>query len=116
MTVKLNRAGLEHAKQLLDERSYIINTQWGRTQPGEKEERAYLEQHGEDEYAKWFLAVDPDEQPGSRERYKFPYGDFRKVHHSGLVAAKQRAAQNDYDEIVQAADELLDIFDRMNAC
>jgi len=116
MTVKLNREALDHAKQLLDSGDYMINTQWSKVQPSEKEESAYLDKHGEAEYAKWYLAIDTDEKEGSKDRHKFPFGDFRKVHHSGLIAAKQRAAQNDYTDIRDAADELLDIFDRMNAC
>lgn len=116
MPVKLNREALAHAHQLLDEGKYLISTQWRTEQPSEKAESAYLEQHGEADYAKWYLAIDTDEKEGSKERYKFPYGDFKKLHHSGLIAVRQRAAQNDYQDIYDAAGELLDIFDRMNAC
>jgi len=42
-------------------------------------------------------------------------GDFRKVHRDGLIAAKQRAAQNDYTDIEQAADELLEMIDKREA-
>ena len=41
----------------------------------------------------------------------FPYGDFHRVHRSGLIAAKQRAAQRDHDDIERAADELLVLLD-----
>ncbi len=116
MPVKLNCEALEHARKLIDDGSYIINTAWKTAQPNEKEENAYLDKHSEADYAKWFLAVDTDEKEGSKARHKFPYGDFRKVHQSGLVAVRQRAAQNDYEDIYEAAGELLDIFDRMNAC
>ena len=116
MAVKVNREALAHAHQLLDEGKYIINTQWKTAQPTEQAESEYLDQHGAGDYAKWYLAIDTDEKEESKARYKFPLGDFRKVHHSGLVAARQRAAQNDYTEVYEAAGELLDIFDRMNAC
>ncbi len=116
MPVKLNHEALENARQLLDEGKYIINTQWKTAQPTEHAESEFLDKQGEAEYAKWYLAIDTDENEGTKARYKFPYGDFRKVHQSGLVAARQRAAQNDYTEVYEAAGELLDIFDRMNAC
>lgn len=116
MPVTLNREGLENARRLLDEGKYIINTSWRTAQPTEQAESEFLDQQGEAEYAKWFLGIDTDASEGSKERYKFPYGDFRKVHQSGLVAARQRAAQNDYTDIYEGAGELLDIFDRMNAC
>ena len=32
----------------------------------------------------------------TKGRYKFPYGDFRTVHRDGLIAAKERAAQQGY--------------------
>jgi hypothetical protein len=116
MPVKLNREALEHARQLIDDGKYIISTQWRTSQPSEQEESKFLDQHGAEEYAKWYLAIDTGEQEGSKDRYKFPYGDFKKVHHSGLIAARQRAAQNDYEDVFEGAGELLDIFDRMNAC
>lgn len=116
MPVKLNREAVEHARQLIDHGKYIINTQWRTSQPNEQAESDYLDRHGAAEYAKWYLAVDTDAPPDSKERYKFPYGDFNKVHHSGLIAARQRAGQYDYEEVFAAVGDLLDIFDRMNAC
>lgn len=37
----------------------------------------------------------------------FPYGDFRRLYRSGLIAAKQRAGEWDHDDVEQAADRLL---------
>jgi hypothetical protein len=52
------------------------------------------------------LAVNEDEAQDQKERYDFPYGDFDKVHRSGLIPAQQRAGQYNHNEVEKAADEL----------
>jgi hypothetical protein len=74
-----------------------------------------LKDHDWEAYGEWFLAIDTGASPETKDRYNFPYGDFRCVHRSGLIAAKQRAAQNEYDEIEKAADELLSLLDETKA-
>ena len=51
----------------------------------------------------------------TKDRYGFPFGDFQRVHRSALIAAKVRAAQNDHDAIVDAADDLLTRLDEAAA-
>jgi hypothetical protein len=116
MAVKLNPAALDFAKQLLDDDQYMINTQWSQNEPTAEEENRYLEGHGWQEYARWYLGVDPDAPADTKAHYQFPYGNFQKLHRSGVMAVKQRAAQNQYEDVVEGADELLDVLDRMNAC
>jgi hypothetical protein len=116
MAVKLNPAALAHARSLVDDDQYTINTEWSKSEPTPQEENHFLDKYGWDEYAQWYLGVDTDEVEGTKARYKFPYGNFKKLHHSGVIAIKQRAAQNHYDDIVKGADELLDMLDRLNAC
>ncbi len=43
----------------------------------------------------------------TKGRYHFPYGDYQTVRRDGLIAAKERAAQQGYTDIEKAADELL---------
>jgi creatinine amidohydrolase/Fe(II)-dependent formamide hydrolase-like protein len=114
--MKVNNEALEKAKQLIDEGKFRINTPWRDAQPSEKAENRYIDQHGLKEYSAWYLALDPAAGEDSKDHYKFPFGDFNAVHRTGLVAAKQRAAQNHEEGVVAAADELLDLFDRLNAC
>lgn len=116
MAVKLNREALDHALKLIDEGEYAINTVWGSNQPNAEQENKYVDKHGWGDYAKWFLAVDTDQNDATKEAHKFPYGDFKRVHRSGLIAAKQRAEQQGYHDVAEGADELLSIFDRLNAC
>lgn len=116
MSVKVNPEAVKHARQLIEDDQYSVNTQWSQSQPSTQEENSFLDKNGDTEYAKWYLAIDTDESEDSKERHKFPYGDFRRLHRSGVIAAKQRAAQNDYKDVEDAADDLLDLLDRLDAC
>ena len=109
--MRLNKDGYKHAKNLINRGKYVVDSDWSEDKPSAEEKNRFLEEHGWEEYCKWFLGIDPDAKPQSKERYKFPYGDFQKVHRKGLIAAKQRAAQNDYHDIEKAGDELIEMID-----
>ena len=47
----------------------------------------------------------------TKGHYKFPYGDFRRVHRCGVISAESRAAQNDYDDITTALEKLHEMMD-----
>ncbi len=64
------------------------------------------------EYASWHLGLDKSKGEDTKGRYHFPYGDFKTVHHDGLIAAKERAAQQGYADIEKAADELLTLLEK----
>jgi hypothetical protein len=113
--VAQRRAGLA-----LDENAFAFATQlikegrsvpdgkgaWSEHKPSAQEENEFIRLHGLGEYAKWHLGVD-DHYPGNtKQRYKFPYGDFKNVHRCALLAAKARARQYGYTEIEYAAAEL----------
>ena len=74
-------------------------------------ENTYLERHDFDEYGLWFLGIHDEEPKDTKGHYGFPYGDFSRVHRSGLIAAESRAAQNDHPEIAKAAKRLLELID-----
>ena len=112
----VNHDALEKAKQLIDEGKFRINTPWRDAQPSHTAEDRYIEKHGWDEFGQWYLALDPDAHNNTKARYQFPFGDFNAVHRTGLVDAKKHAAQNHETAVEAAADELLDLFDRLNAC
>lgn len=114
--MQLNPAALEKAKALIDEGKFRINTPWREVQPSPTAEDKYLAMHGWDAYAQWYLAVNPQAAEGTKERYLFPVGDFNAVHRSGIVAAKSRAEKEQNADLAAAAEEILDLFDRLNAC
>lgn len=85
-------------------------------QPSAESASQYLHQQGAEEYARWFLAVDPGAPEDSPARYQWPIGDFKSLHRSGLVAARDQAYKHGAPDIAEAADDVLFIFDRLTAC
>jgi hypothetical protein len=47
----------------------------------------------------------------TKGHYKFPYGDFEKVHRCGVISAESRAAQQDYEDIDNAFAHLHGLID-----
>lgn len=106
-TYKVNQAAARTARELIDAGKVDRSTEWSAAAPSTADENAYVDEHGYEGYGTWHLAVDPDASEGTKGRYAFPYGDFATVNRAALVHAKQRAVQNDHDEIAKAADALL---------
>ena len=52
---------------------------------------------------------------GDKARYAFVYGDFRRVHRSGLIACVYRAAEWRHKDVELAAHDLLQLLDRTSA-
>ena len=107
MSVTLNQKGLDHARRLVEAHHYVIDSDWGDAQPDSDAGNAEIERNGYEGYGAWHLAVRTEENEGTKGRYMFPFGDFRRVHRSALAAAKQRAGEWDYKDVLEAADALL---------
>jgi hypothetical protein len=58
-------------------------------------------------------AIDDEASEHTKARYKFPYGDFAKVHRCGRPAAEVRAGRLKYRAIEDAAVRLGDRMDEM---
>ncbi|OLD19151.1 MAG: hypothetical protein AUI85_03415, partial [Acidobacteriales bacterium 13_1_40CM_3_55_5] len=95
MAVKLNRKAFDHAKKLIRRGKVVMDDRdaWSEHQPSAKEENNFIEQHGFGEYSKWHLGIDDEEDENTKKRYKFPYGDFEKVHRCAILSAESRAGQ-----------------------
>jgi hypothetical protein len=108
MAVKLNRAGFEHAQDLLKQRKVVLDERdaWSEHQPSTQKENEFIQQHGLNEYAKWHLGIDDEENPQSKAMYKFPYGDFEKVHRCAVLSAESRAGQYKHFDIERAVAHL----------
>lgn len=52
-----------------------------------------------------------DASEHTKATYKFPYGDFARVHRCRVLDAEVRAGQNNYRDIEDAALRLRDIMD-----
>lgn len=108
MTVKLNRRAYEHAQRLIRERRVVLDDRdaWSEHRPTAEKENRYIAQHGFDEFARWYLGVNPEAPSDTKAHYRFPYGDFEAVHRCGVLSAESRAAQYDHDDIKAAAAHL----------
>lgn len=108
MTVKRNERAFDHARELIMAGEYVGDDRdaWSEHRPSAQQENDFIDRHGIGEYAKWYLGIDDDEDPERKGRYKFPYGDFEKVHRCGLLAAESRAGQRRYYDIELAVAHL----------
>jgi hypothetical protein len=111
----LNERAVEHAQELIDARQYVLDSQWGDVQPKADQENAYLEKHSWDEYAGWFLGLTEGAKDGTKARCAFVFGDFRRIHRSGIIACHYRAAEWRHKEIELAAHDLLQRLDAKSA-
>ena len=110
----VNPAGVAHAERLIDARQYVLDSQWGDVQPRAAQENAYLESHSWEEYAEWFLGLTDGAADRTKGRYAFVFGDFRRIHRSGIIACHYRAAEWRHKEIELAAHDLLQHLDAVS--
>lgn len=108
---KVNDDGVTHARKLIDDGKIDTSTEWSDAAPSTDEENRHIDAQGYSGYGRWHLAIDTGASEETKSRYGFPYGDFSKVNRAALIHAKQRAAQNDHDDVVAAADDLLQRLD-----
>jgi hypothetical protein len=107
----LNERAVAHARELIDARQYVLRSDWGAVQPRAAQENAFLEKHGWEAYAEWHLGLTDGAADGTKARYGFVYGDFRRVHRTALIACHYRAAEWRHKEIELAAHDLLQHLD-----
>ncbi len=103
----VNKAGVARARELIDARQYVLRSEWGSVQPNADAENRYLKSHSWDEYAAWHLGLTEGAQDGTKARYAFVFGDFRRIHRMGLVASMYRAAEWRHGDVLDAAHDLL---------
>ena len=111
----LNQAAIDHYRELIDARQYVLDSTWGDVQPSADDENAYLESHTWEEYAAWHLGLTDGANDKTKARYGFCPGDFRRVHRMGLIAARYRAAEWHHKEVELAAHDLLQHLDDVSA-
>jgi hypothetical protein len=110
-TYRVNPAAIARAKRLIEGRQYVLRSEWGDVQPRAGQENVYLESHSWEEYAEWHLGLTEGANDGTKARYAFVYGDFRRIHRTGLIACHYRAAEWRHKEIELAAHDLLQRLD-----
>jgi hypothetical protein len=110
----VNERAVAHATKLIEARQYVLDSDWGEAQPRAAAENAFLDNHSWEEYAAWHLGLTEGATDETKARYGFVYGDFRRVHRSGIIACHYRAAEWRHKEIELAAHELLQLLDSVS--
>ncbi|HET6623847.1 MAG TPA: hypothetical protein VFG70_04900 [Gaiellaceae bacterium] len=111
----VNERAVARARELIESRQYVVRSEWGDVQPRAADQDRYLGVHSWEEYAEWHLGLTAGARDGTKARYAFVYGDFRRLHRSGLIACHYRAAEWEHKEIELAAHDLLQLLDRARA-
>ena len=88
----VNDQAVARARELIDGRQYVLDSDWGAVQPKAPEQNAFLERHGWDDYARWHLGLTDGATDETKARYAFVYGDFRRVPLKTRASSNQRRA------------------------
>jgi hypothetical protein len=107
----VNEVAVAHVRKLIDARQYVLDSDWGEVQPKAAEQNDFLEKHSWEEYARWHLGLTQGAADGTKARYAFVCGDFRRVHRSGLIACVYRASEWRHKDVELAAHDLLQRLD-----
>jgi hypothetical protein len=111
----VNEPAVAKARRLIRGRQYVLDSDWGDVQPDAQAENAFLESRSWSEYGEWHLGLTEAAADETKARYAFVYGDFRRLHRTGLIACHYRAAEWRHKEIELAAHELLQLLDRSSS-
>ena len=113
MAMKLNDTAFRHAKKLIQDGKVVKDERddWSEHAPTTDDENKLIKNKEWAEYSKWHLGVDDEHPDDTKGHYKFPFGDFRKVHRSGVISGESRAGQHDHLEIRDALKSLLALID-----
>jgi hypothetical protein len=108
----LNKAAVAHARRLINAHQYVLDSDWGEVQPRADDQNEYLDSHSWDEYSAWHLGLTEGATDETKARYAFVYGDFRRIHRSGLIACVYRASEWRHKDVELAAHRLLQHLDK----
>jgi hypothetical protein len=107
----VNEAAVEHAVRLIEARQYVLDSDWGQVQPSAAQQNDYLAAHDWPQYGAWHLGLTEGAADETKARYAFVFGDFRRIHRTGLIASVYRASEWRHKKIELAAHDLLQRLD-----
>jgi hypothetical protein len=113
MAIELNQPALRNARALVRDGKVVKDQRddWSEAAPTAEEENAFIDREGWTAFSHWHLGIDKSANRETKQAYSFPFGDFRKVHRSGVIAGESRAGQYDHTEIADALKGLLELID-----
>jgi hypothetical protein len=109
----VNPDAVAQAERLIDNRQYVLDSDWGQVQPSAAEQNDFLKKHSWQEYACWHLGLTDGANDETKARYAFVYGDFRRIHRMGIIACMYRAAEWRHKDVELAAHNLLQRLDKL---
>lgn len=109
----VNAAAVDRAERLIDAKQYVLNSDWGEVQPRAAAQNGYLRSHSWAKYAEWHLGLTVGAADETKARYAFVFGDFRRIHRTGLIACVYRASEWRHKDIELAAHDLLQRLDKV---
>jgi hypothetical protein len=107
----VNDDAVKRCSELIAKKQYVLDSDWGSVQPSASDGTAYLERHSWDDYAAWHLGLTEGATEETKARHAFVYGDYRRVHRTGLIACVYRAAEWRHKAVERAAYALLQELD-----
>ena len=107
----VNKDAVAKCRELIEARQYVLDSDWGEVQPNAEAQNAFLARHSWAEYAAWHLGLTVGATDETKARHAFVYGDFRRVHRTGLIACVYRASEWRHKEVELAAHDLLQLLD-----
>jgi hypothetical protein len=117
MAITLSQTAYDHAQRLVKEGRIVLDDRdgWSEHRPSAHQEDEFIARHGMEEYAKWHLGVDDTKPERNKGRYRFPFGDFKKVHRCAVMSAETRAGNYKYLDIEHALAHLHGMIEETSA-
>ena len=110
----VNPRAVARARKMIDAHRWVLDSDWGEAQPSADVENDYLESHSWAEYAEWHLGLTKGATDDTKARYAFVFGDFQRIHRTGLIACQYRAAEWRHKSVELAAHRLLQYIDKVS--
>ena len=110
---EVNTDAVDKARAMIAAKQYVLNSEWGEVQPSAETQNKFLDTHSWHDYAAWHLGLTVGAHQGTKSRYAFVFGDFRRVHRSGLIACVYRASEWRHKQVELAAHDLLQELDKV---
>jgi hypothetical protein len=109
-TTGINRSGVSQANSLVADGKIKNPSSWN--PPSAAEENAYIEKNGMAAYGKWFLGIDAQADPETKQHWHYIYtSDFVNVDRAALIAIRQRAGQQKQTDVFNAAGKIIEKID-----
>ena len=110
----VNDEAVARCRELIDAKQYVLDSDWGEVQPNAEAQNAYLKNHSWSDYAAWHLGLTEGASDETKACYAFVFGNFRRVHRSGLIACVYRASEWRHKQVELAAHDLLQHLDSVS--